>query len=1038
MAVQVTSTSYGRPALEALRDLVARAKRDDPMAPVTVVVPSNVAGIAARRFLARAVGHRGGVAGLHVTTLHRLAEQLATPTLTAQQRRPATRPVLAAAIRRRLDESPGVFEPVAGHPSTAEAVALASHRLRDVSDAALSTVASASSLTGDLVRLHRRTRDDLVPQWYDATDLLATAAGLVRESPSHTSELGAIVLHLPQELSRHETELARALAERADLHVLAGVTGVDRADLAVAETCRALGVELPAAETGQALAGRVLNASDSDDEVRCVVREVVADLRAHPAHRVAVLYADRSPYARLLHEHLAAAGITVNGPGVRTVEERPLSRLVLGLLEVARGGFRRSDLFRALGEVGVRDFDGERIVVPRWERVSRDAGVVAGDHWDQRLTAHVARRDEDIAREREQDDPSPARIEALQREQQTAGELRAFVTELQRRFAEAESAASWADLGAWCLDLLHALVPLSDVAHLPLEEQYASGVIERSLSGLAALDGTGTPPALATLEEVLSLELEAALPRVGRFGEGVLVAPVGAAVGLDLDVVHVVGLAEDLYPGRLRDDSLLPERVRALTAGELPSIRARVDREHRELLAAFACAETVVVSFPRGDLRRHTQRLPSRWLLPTMRALAGDDRLPATEWQRVTGDWVTTSPSFAGSLLTTPGPSTAQEWRTRAAAAGLPLGDPVVEAAVAMRVARESAEFTRYDGNLAGQEGLPDPIGDERPFSPTALERYAICPHEYFVQRMLRVRPPEDPEEQVEISMLDLGTLVHESFDQLLQEYADALPGYGEPWSDEQHARLQEIGTERADALESIGRTGHPRLWARTRASLLETLDWMLVDDSLWREAEDARVLGSEMAFGTKGQPDVRVPVGGGSIAFRGSADRVDQRRDGTLLVTDIKTGSARKFKDLSEANPDEHGEKLQLPVYAHAARARYGDEETPVEAMYWFVRRDHGRIPVPLTPAVQETYAETLTTLARSMASGAFPARAPEAADFLWVQCPYCNPDGLGHAAARRRWEVKRFAPELVGYTRLVEPDAEPPETAGAEDGGR
>ena len=43
-----------------------------------------------------------------------------------------------------------------------------------------------------------------------------------------------------------------------------------------------------------------------------------------------------------------------------------------------------------------------------------------------------------------------------------------------------------------------------------------------------------------------------------------LVAPLSAAIGLDVDVVFVVGLAEDLVPGRLSEDALLPERVRAL------------------------------------------------------------------------------------------------------------------------------------------------------------------------------------------------------------------------------------------------------------------------------------------------------------------------------------------------------------------------------------------------------------------------------------------------------------------------------------------
>ena len=534
---------------------------------------------------------------------------------------------------------------------------------------------------------------------------------------------------------------------------------------------------------------------------------------------------------------------------------------------------------------------------------------------------------------------------------------------------------------------------------------------------------------------MLALELESALPRVGRFGEGVLVAPVTHAIGLDLDVVYLVGLSEDLFPGRLRDDSLLPERVREMRPASSPRPGPRVDLKQRSLLAAFTSAGQVVASFPRGDLRRHTDRLPSRWLLPTLRRLSGNPSLAATRWEQTSiasgsDQWLSTSHSYAGSLQTTDAPSTGQEWRTRAVLAHLDLHDAVLTASLAMSRARESDKFTRFDGNLHGLDGLPDFARGVRPVSPTALERYAICPHEYFVRRMLHVEPVEAPEEVIEISAMDIGNLIHESFDELISECSDRddLPGYGKPWTDRQRQRLREIGAAKAYEYEEAGLTGHRTLWARTRASLLATLGWMLDDDDRWRADEDARVLASELAFGLGDHPEVRIQIDGGELRFRGSADKVDQRRDGTLLVTDLKSGSARTFKNLSADNPVEGGEKLQLPVYAHAARARFGDANTHVEAMYWFVRKDRGkRVQVPLTHAVEQRYAETVGLIATSMANGLFPQRAPAEPDYRWVQCPYCNPDGLGHADVRRRWEAMRLAPELRQYTGLVEPEAMP-----------
>ena len=95
------------------------------------------------------------------------------------------------------------------------------------------------------------------------------------------------------------------------------------------------------------------------------------------------------------------------------------------------------------------------------------------------------------------------------------------------------------------------------------------------MSGLSGLGVVEPVADLAALRLTLGLELADDLPRQGRFGTGVLVAPLGSAIGLDADVVFVAGLAEELVPGRLREDALLPERIRALAPGQLAPLRDR-------------------------------------------------------------------------------------------------------------------------------------------------------------------------------------------------------------------------------------------------------------------------------------------------------------------------------------------------------------------------------------------------------------------------------------------------------------------------------
>ncbi len=1047
MANDVTYTAYGRGALDALREVVARAKRDDPMAPVTVLVPNNIAAIVARRFLAQGLSpQRQGIAAIRFATLRHLAEQLAGPVMAGGGRRPATSALTATAVRSCLDDSPGSFARVAEHPATARALASSYRALRDVDPAVLTTLAGTSALTADVVRFHLATRERLIDLHYDTTDLLHTAAHLVRDAAAAGDELGTLVLYLPQDLDRAETRLLRSLARSAGApHVIAALTGVQRADAAVLDTVGAASGTDPLADppvadpVRQNTAGRVLTASDSDDEVRCVVREVVAALRTTPAHRLAVLYSHPSPYARLLHEHLAAAGVTVNGAGVRPVAERATARFLLGLLETAGTGFRRADVMRTIGEVPLTTFSGTRVSVSRWERVSREAGVVAGEDWQTKLDTYVAR--ERRQAQEAQYESSRARAD---RNRDAAEQLQAFVVALRDRVEEAASLSSWHDLGQWALDLLRAVLTDDRRQRLPLEEQYAIGVLERALSGLAALDTQGLAPSLLGLQEVLAVELESSLPRVGRFGEGVLVAPVAQSVGLDLDEVWVIGLSEDLCPGRLHDDSLLPERVRAASSGQLPSTRAQLDIRQRQLLAAFDAAPRVTASFPRGDLRRHSERLPSRWLLPSLRELSGNPELAATKWSEGVGasdGWLHSSPSFAGSVLNTDQPSTRQEWALRQAFSTGHLDDSVVAAATAMQGARGSVDFTRFDGNLASAEGLPDHATGERAVSPTSLERYAICPHAWFVQRMLHVEPVDSPEEAVEISALDVGNIVHESFDALVTEASELgeLPGYGQPWADSQRARLREIGEVTASRYEAEGKVGHARLWPEQRRRILATLDSMVDSDNSWRAELDARVVASELPFGLNGTPPVRLGLpDGGDVMFRGSADKVDQTRDGTLLVTDIKTGSARTFRAL-KTDPVAAGEKLQLPVYALAARQAHGDPDSPVRALYWFVHKHKERVEIELTPEVDELYTAIVGLLVKGIAQGSFPARAPEEPDFLWVQCAYCNPDGLGHGELRRAWERKRLDPGLADYTGLVDQvssgDVSPVPGGGASD---
>ncbi len=560
MPVHLHATAYGRASLQVLRELVLSAKSGEPMAPVTVLVPTNPCGTSVRRSLARAASVDGatGIAALTVLTVDRLAELLAAPVLVAQSRRPTTGPVLSAAWRRVLAEQPGLFQHVAQHPATVTALVAAHRQLRDLTGAAIDAVAGAGRLTAEVVRLHRLVVDVLQQDWYDAADLRAAAGALLPGSPQ-LAELGTLVLFLPQDLPRSAGALVAALGQHTDLHLIAGLTGDERADAAVRATVQRVSAQpLSHLRERPPTATAVWHASDSDDEVRTVVRDVVEALHVSPASRVAVLYGTPAPYARLLADHLAAAQIQVRGPGVRPTAERGHPRAVLALLQLGELGVDRAGLFRLLAGTVIRTADGSPAPTARWERISRRAGAVSADDWRPRLEQYAADERARADRERREEAPRAGLVERYERDAAAADALRAFVDDLQRQLAEGGKLRGWSKLSRWALDTSTALLgDEADRMQLPDEERAAAEKVERILAGLAGLDMVEPGADLTALREVVDLELTEDRPRSGRSGAGVLVAPLSAAIGLDADRVFVVGLAEGLTPTRVREDALL-------------------------------------------------------------------------------------------------------------------------------------------------------------------------------------------------------------------------------------------------------------------------------------------------------------------------------------------------------------------------------------------------------------------------------------------------------------------------------------------------
>jgi ATP-dependent helicase/nuclease subunit B len=782
-----------------------------------------------------------------------------------------------------------------------------------------------------------------------------------------------------------------------------------------------------------------VSVSDAEEEVRTAVERIVAAARAGtPLEAMAVLYPADRPYARLAAAQLDAAGIPWNGRAVRPLSDRVLGRWLLDLLALPEQRVARPAVLGLLGGAPMRTADGRPIPLAAWERASREAGIVRDrSEWRAKLPrlARDLRARADAAAAEEE--PREWVVHRSRAGADATEGLAAFVDELFGALDEAAAVGTWSGLAAWCAGAVRRFLGgEASRATWPEDERRAADRVEEALDRLAGLDEVEGATTLPVFRRTLELELDDDLGRTGALGRGVLVGTPSQALGVDLALVVVLGLAEGVLPTRPREDSLLPDSDRAVVGDVLQPRSARTGVEHRHLLAALAAAsgERVLV-FPRGDLRRSVERTPSRWLLDAVEALGADAReLPDT------APWLEVVPSFAARVRAAAFPATRQEYGLRALAdvgpADLPdhplvVADTVLARGAELARNRGVAGFTRFDGNLSDLAGsISSPAEDGRPTSTSRIEAWLSCPHAYLVRHVLGVEPVENPEELLEMTALDRGTLVHEVLERWLRgELALEVPHSGTPWSPAARDRLRAIAAEVLDAAEARGLTGHPLLWRRDRRLLGIDLERFVDADDERRRRDGLTPIGAEQPFGLpdSGTDPVEIDLGDGrSVRIRGQIDRLDRAADGTLVVADYKTGGTSSYAGLGPDQPlGGDGTKLQLAVYALAMRA--AQDADAVRSEYWFTsaKGEFKRLGYVLDDAVESALRRALRVAVDGIAAGHFPMKPPEPAFRVFTVCAYCDPDDLGTADRFRDWERIRTDDALRGYVGYIDPDA-------------
>jgi len=428
---------------------------------------------------------------------------------------------------------------------------------------------------------------------------------------------------------------------------------------------------------------------------------------------------------------------------------------------------------------------------------------------------------------------------------------------------------------------------------------------------------------------------------------GVIAASVLDARGLSFQAVALMGLSEGEFPKQEREDILLRESDRAAL-----SLETKLHGDEATLFYQAVTRGRQKLLLTRPYLADDGQAWEASPFWAEINRLVGN---PPTA--RIRGEARLRDSAEAASKV---------EWVESA----LDFNIQIKNGIEALRARMNPKAGGKYEGDTSTGSvlELSDRFGAAHGWSASRLESYGTCPFEFFIAYGLELEPRVEAEDGYDVRIL--GSMLHK----ILEEH------YG---GADLHKAAEKVF---ADAPAEYG-FRPTALWTQQQAELTRMLEKTV-------EALDEKLQGftphtMEARFGM-GMPSLVLKTEIGDIRLHGYIDRLDSAPDGSLRVMDYKTGGAA-----ITANHLKEGRRLQLPIYALAARDALGLGEVS-GGFYWHIQKAEasslklekfeGGINAAFETAIQH-----VTNHVKGIRAGHFEPKPPEEG------CPsYCPAVGF------------------------------------------
>jgi len=932
-----------------------------------------------------------GWANLRFTTPTELARQIAAPFLIAQGSTPTSDGIGPALMMRLMvglpSPTPTYFRPMAHQPKMAAALWRAISELR-MAGITATTLARSSFPAGakrdELTALlhayeHYLREGNLV----DHAAVLQEALGHLEASPirsdDHCLELPDVLWHPLQRQLIHALPGTRislptiavpglALPRRARLSAQPNRLAPSGATDA---ECLAFVLEPNAAPPTKGDGTvQLFRAGSREGEVEEVFRRMLAE--RIPLDCVELACASHDALV-LVWEKAARYDWPVTiGPGVPMLRTRP-ARALLAFCAWIHAGFPAEGLRRLLQSgdlcLGLDDALSEGQAA----RLLTQSGAT----WGRQTYASSLTRLATLARTRagdvERDAEARAQADAQARRADRLAEwLAGLLTTIPPSESEAGTLEPW-------LEAMVALTHTCTATGNALDAAARTTILQAldDLRVMATLPRTPRESLDLIRETIEPLTVESNRPRPGHL----YVTTLSQAGSSGRDRTFLMNLEEGVvFPAPIEDPVLL-DTERVGLSEDLPTSQDRSSEALFAIVSRLAALRgRVTLSFACSDTREQRETFPSWLLLQALRVLHPDHAWTYDDLNTALGEPVSTVPARPELALSDTG-----WWLSSLRGQDSVATPSVLDAFPHLRQganaqeARQSDQFTIFDGWVATAGPRLDPRVTGQLMSASQLEDVASCPFRYFLKHGLHISAPEEatPDPDVWLDPATRGSLLHELYAQIWRTCATRQE---RPDPARHHAGVRDLVAQRLARLRVEMPPPSEEVFERERQQLFDDLAFFL---EVERDDQSREPIGHEVAFGiaSDGQEPladaepvtIRWP-NGTSFRLRGRIDRLDQLADGSYEVVDYKTGRPRLAGGLQSIFAG--GRQLQPALYGLAASElltrQHRTGRVSGGSYYFPTRRGRGeRVPRPLTDPT--TILTVLNDLLAVMRAGVF-----------------------------------------------------------------